>query len=205
MPAMALEFEKLSTHLKEVLLNLKHMSPTQRFNEVSKPRFELQWETVAFRYGMEKMERQAWMIPDQEILNPTSKSSPLINTDCTDQKQGRDLPQRAQRTRRKNQKNTSPLINTDCTDQKQGRDLPQRAQSDLQIGGSEDQTQNPPRRRGDTEKIGESEKQNPKSNTSPLINTDGTDQKQGRDLPQRAQRTQSRATEARTKVKPIVS
>ena len=110
---MALEFEKLSTHLKEVLLNLKHMSPTQRFNEVSKPRFELQWQTVAFRYGMEKMERQAWMIPDQEILNPTSKSSPqeilnptsntspLINTDCTDQKQGRDLPQRAQRTRRK--------------------------------------------------------------------------------------------------------
>src|SRR5690349_20996899 len=48
MPAMALEFEKLSTHLKEVLLNLKHMSPTQRFNEVSKPRFELQWQTVAF-------------------------------------------------------------------------------------------------------------------------------------------------------------
>ena len=157
---MALEFEKLSTHLKEVLLNLKHMSPTQRFNEVSKPRFELQWQTVAFRYGMEKMERQAWMIPDQEILNPTSKSSPLINTDCTDQKQGTDLPQRAQ-----------------------------RAQSGAEIGGSEDQTQNPPRRRGDTEKTGESEKQNPKCNTSPLINADYTDQKQGRDLPQRAQRT----------------
>src|SRR6185437_14516320 len=77
---MALEFEKLTTHLKEVLLNLKHLSPMQRFNEVSKPRFELQWQTVAFRYGMEKMERQAWMIPDQEILNQTSQPEPTTDS-----------------------------------------------------------------------------------------------------------------------------
>jgi hypothetical protein len=91
---VALDFQNISEHLRGVLLNLKHMSPMQRFNEVSKPRFELQWQTVAFRYGVEKLEWQAWMIPDWEVLNATGKSSPLMNTDCTDQEQTQVAPRR---------------------------------------------------------------------------------------------------------------
>jgi hypothetical protein len=94
---MALEFEKLSTHLRDILLNLKHMSPMRRFSEMSRPRFELNWQTLAFRYGIEKLEAQGWVIPDQEILNPKSTSSPLISTDDTDQQENQDSPQ-TQRT-----------------------------------------------------------------------------------------------------------
>jgi len=130
---MALEFEKLSTHLKEVLLNLKHMSPMQRFNEVTKPRFELQWQTVAFRYGCERLERQGWLIPDQEILSQTPKTLPLINADHADQEQKQNPPRRHWDTEEiggseKQNSNTLSLMNADHADQQQGTDLPQRAQ-----------------------------------------------------------------------------
>jgi hypothetical protein len=96
---MSLDMQKLSPHLQEVLLNLKHMSPTQRFAEVSRPRYELNWRTIAGAYGVEKLEKNQWIIPDWEVLqpNPTplkhggtegaeeERSSPLICTDDTDQ------------------------------------------------------------------------------------------------------------------------
>jgi hypothetical protein len=179
---VAIDFQNISEHLKEVLLNLKHMSPMQRFNEVSKPRFELQWQTVAGRYGIEKLERQGWMIPDREILGPTSKTLPLMNADHADRQQNQDSPRRrgdAEETgelENQNPKaNTLPLIpasagqmNADHADQQQKQESPQSGfeiggSGDRVIGGSESQTRNLPRRHRDMEKTGGSVSQDPEA------------------------------------------
>jgi hypothetical protein len=102
---MSLDMQKLSPHLQEVLLNLKHMSPMQRFNELSRPRFELNWQTMAFRYGIEKLERQGWLISDQEILqSPSSRVIARNRTSLESQKP---------------QKQSLPLMNADDADLKQ--------------------------------------------------------------------------------------
>ena len=75
----AIEFNlrTISPELKAQLMELKNMSPTQRFNVVSRPLLELKWRTVAAAYGMEKLERQQWIIPDQEFeeMEPPRKQS----------------------------------------------------------------------------------------------------------------------------------
>src|SRR6185437_8136686 len=52
-------------------------SPTQRFAEVSRPRFELNWKTVAAEYGVEKLERNQWLIPDAEIFGVAAQTAPI--------------------------------------------------------------------------------------------------------------------------------
>jgi hypothetical protein len=53
------------------------MSPMQRFAEVSRPRFELNWKTVAAEYGVEKLERNQWLIPDAEIFGVAAQTAPI--------------------------------------------------------------------------------------------------------------------------------
>src|SRR6185437_15263592 len=74
---MSLDLQKISPNLKDILLNLKHMSPMQRFAEVSRPRLELNWKTVAAEYGVEKLEKNQWLIPDAEIFGVAAQTAPI--------------------------------------------------------------------------------------------------------------------------------
>jgi hypothetical protein len=70
---MSLDLQQISPELKATLMDLKNMAPMRRFAEVSRPRFELKWKTVAYEYGIEKLERNGWVIPEEELGgNPKS-------------------------------------------------------------------------------------------------------------------------------------
>lgn len=71
---MALDLQRISPELKSILMNLKNLSPMQRFEVVSLRRMELRGMTVAFEYGMEKLEKQGWVIPDEEFTAPTESA-----------------------------------------------------------------------------------------------------------------------------------
>src|SRR5689334_20410189 len=96
---MSLNMNEISPELKAQLMDLKNLSPMQRFAVVTRPRQELKWRTVAVVYGMEKLEAQKWIIPDEELtteIRLTTKdtkehkgeaSQPQIKTENTDQEQ----------------------------------------------------------------------------------------------------------------------
>ncbi len=64
---MSLNFQEFSPDLKGYLMDLPKLSRMERFAVLTRQRRELGWKSVAFLYGVERLEKQDWQIPWEEL------------------------------------------------------------------------------------------------------------------------------------------